>query len=193
MRKTSAESQKVNLCLDCGVPCVRYAQRCRDCWLLRRHSEEDIWRFMEFKPDDANAPSIGYCWEWTKDTSHDYGRITFGRNLRVRVHRVAYQSVYGSIDSSLAVCHKCDNPVCLRPSHLFLGTQSDNNADARQKKRHAYGARHGHAKLREADVRQIRQMGKEGCKGRTLASQFGISPATVCNILKRKIWKHVSL
>jgi hypothetical protein len=79
----------------------------------------------------------GECWVWTgsKD-AHGYGRIssTRGKSPR-RVHRVAYELTYGSIPDGAVICHDCDNPSCVRPSHLRAGTQKQNICDARDRGR----------------------------------------------------------
>jgi hypothetical protein len=80
------------------------------------------------------------CWPWTgKRNAHGYGMIHIGkvdgRWRETRATRIAYATAFGEFDSSLNVCHRCDNPICCNPAHLFLGTQQDNIADMQKKGR----------------------------------------------------------
>lgn len=78
------------------------------------------------------------CWEWTASFGfRDYGKIKIGPTY-VAAHRVAYYITNGPFNEELNVCHKCDNPKCCNPKHLFLGTQADNNLDKIKKGRHKY-------------------------------------------------------
>ena len=104
-----------------------------------------------------------------------------------RAHRFAYEDRAGTIGSGLLVCHRCDNPPCCNPAHLFLGTHADNHADKVAKGRSSklFGRANPQAKLTEADVAAIRAS-TETC--RVLRARFGVSGAVVSNIRRGISW-----
>lgn len=76
------------------------------------------------------------CWEWTRaTTTHGYGKFSVATAVWDRAHRVAWKLTNGPIPDGMFVCHHCDNPLCVRPDHLFLGTHGDNMRDASTKGR----------------------------------------------------------
>lgn len=141
--------------------------------------------------------SFNECWPWPGSRKkRAYGGITFG-GKRYDVHRVAYESVNGSLDGLLAL-HKCDNPICCNPSHLFAGSHRDNSKDCWNKGRGVSGfalkgpikgSAHYRAKITEADAAYIRTT-KETAP--TLAARYGVTDWCINNIRARKSWKHVS-
>lgn len=84
------------------------------------------------------------CWEWTKYKDKDgYGTISNENNYPSQAHRISYELYIGRIPDGYLVCHICDNPSCVNPNHLFVGTHLDNNRDRKNKKRSATGNRNG--------------------------------------------------
>lgn len=136
------------------------------------------------------------CWLWLGATYSaprlPYGLVwqNEGKTWRV-AHRVMWELKRGAIPEGLQVLHRCDNPRCVNPAHLFLGSIRDNMLDRHAKRRDARGIRHGRAKLTEAQVREIRVRGTEGWKAHRLAPGYGVTPAVVFNILRGKTWRHV--
>lgn len=126
------------------------------------------------------------CWIISgAHTKFGYGLI--GHQL---AHRFSWELNVGPIPDGLWVLHKCDNPPCVNPDHLFLGTPKDNQQDAAKKGHLPRGESNHRAKLREAQVIEIRNRHRNGELGRTLAKEFGISENGVSCIVNLKTWKH---
>ena len=135
----------------------------------------------------------GGCWEWTAGVvSRGYGRFRLGYKT-VYAHRFAYSLMHGSIPDNMQICHHCDNPRCVKPSHLFLGTQSDNIQDSVTKGRwpNRQGEKHNMVKLCEKDVHEIRRLYSLGVKQTLLAKMWRISQPHASDIVYRERWKHM--
>jgi predicted DNA-binding protein (UPF0251 family) len=148
------------------------------------------------------------CWEWQGGKGGTgYGTVKVEGRM-VLAHRIAFELVNGPIPPGKNVCHHCDNPPCVRPDHLFTGSQSDNIKDAVRKGRvirppqdtitsnHppetvARGERHGKSKLTAEKVREMRLLRAEGWTHRQLAVHFGISRGTVGFVLNGTTWQHI--
>lgn len=134
------------------------------------------------------------CWLWTGGTtSSGYGSLRHNKRGML-AHRVSYQLHHGvTLHSSTAVCHSCDNRLCVNPHHLWLGTLEDNNLDRHRKGRSRGGRLIGvinpMRKLTEQDVRAIRSTSEPLL---VVAKQFGVSFQTISNIRLRKTWRHVT-
>jgi hypothetical protein len=182
--------------------------------------------------------TTGDCWIWTgvRD-GYGYGRIwrgdfvlDGGTTKEVRAHRVAWSLVNGAVPAGLDVCHRCDNPPCCNPAHLFLGTRSENMLDAGVKSRFAHstpqwkrakalelhdlglpqreiaralGTTQGSVwnwltaagrtgprrrKLDQQRADEIRRLREDGVRPGVLARQFDVAPATISDVLARRIW-----
>ncbi len=132
------------------------------------------------------------CWEWTAvKLRGGYGQLSVVGRLQY-AHRVAYQLYVGEIPDGLKVCHRCDNPACVNPSHLFLGTQADNMRDCCNKGRFAdrSGERSGNAKLTTEQAKAIKTMRSEGARSDDLARLFKVSQSTVYRIIRCDIWRN---
>lgn len=138
------------------------------------------------------------CWEYTGARSRKgYGRIGMGgkRGVLTGAHRASWMVHRGEIPAGMQVLHHCDNPPCVNPDHLFVGTPADNMNDKFQKGRAAGapGERHPRSKLTEADVQEIRsRYARGGITMRALAAHFGVSCPCIYNIFALKTWSHVA-
>jgi hypothetical protein len=134
------------------------------------------------------------CWNWKGATARGgYGNASLKGRPKA-AHRLAWIITYGDIPDGLCVCHHCDNHLCVRPDHLFLGTFSDNTKDMFRKHRdnHAKGER-GKAKLKEAEVVQIKRKLLNGETPSSIAPQFNISSSEIEHIKYGHSWKHIKL
>lgn len=183
------------ICAHCGRSFHPYGRReryCgRSCASLASHlvRDRDIATRLWTNLDRGTSPDS--CWRWCG--YHDkggYGKIQLD-GKPYRVHRLSWELTYGAIPSGIFVCHHCDVRDCVRPAHLFLGSQADNIADRDRKQRQPHGERQGSAKLTVEDVRVLRQEREAGVTLRVLAQRFGVSTSLVSVIARRTIWKHI--
>lgn len=140
------------------------------------------------------------CWEWisAKD-KNGYGITSISPPRKnVRAHRLMYILTKGDIPEGYLVCHNCptgDNPSCINPDHLFLGTAKDNSKDRDKKGRgrtqDQRGEKNHMATLNEEKVLEIRKLYNEGVRECDLVRKFGIRQATISKVLLRKRWKHI--
>jgi hypothetical protein len=126
------------------------------------------------------------CWDWTAGKNRcGYGCFSINRQTRL-AHRVSYEMKYGPIREDILVCHSCDNPGCVNPDHLFLGTCAENTADRDAKSRQARGRAHGRAKLADADISAIRNSTDK--TQAQLAKLFGVHQSQISLIRSGKRW-----
>lgn len=139
------------------------------------------------------------CWEWTGTKRNGYGRLIVGSRVNgtrrnMSAHRLSYELNYGPIPEKMEVCHKCDNPACINPSHLFLGTKADNSADRDRKGRNIIhtGEEQPMAKLTKKAVKDARwERAFRGTTFQRLAEKYGVSKKTIQNAVKGVTWKCV--
>ncbi len=133
------------------------------------------------------------CWLWTASTNeHGYGQLSVGRRP-TKAHRISWVIAHGD-PGELAVLHHCDNPPCVNPHHLFLGTQADNLSDARAKGKKVCGVgeRHGKSVLTEAQVVEIRRIwANRTLSGGQLARRFGLSRNCIYAVVTNRSWRHI--
>ena len=140
------------------------------------------------------AVDIDECWEWTKSFSHfGYGQLWW-IDRHILVHRASYISYVGEIPEGMCVLHKCDNPKCLNPNHLFLGSRLDNNQD-RAKKRRSFdikGEGNPFSKLSDANVIDIKNRLRKKERSIDLASEYKVCVDTIYKIKAGINWSHIA-
>lgn len=142
------------------------------------------------------VPESG-CWIWLgtigKGVYNRYGTLSY-KGKRLSAHRASYLAFVGPIPEKHYICHHCDTPECVNPSHLFCGTPRDNALDMRAKGRRVqstiYGERNGAAKLTAVQVREIRALHGTMMQ-KDIAEKYGVDRALIRQIVRRDIWKHV--
>lgn len=164
-RAIETKASRLKLCHQVGTPKQRF------------------WKYVDKKPKDD-------CWNWIGACDKDgYGLIGVNKKL-ISAHRFSWEIHFDKIPKNLCVLHHCDNPSCVNPHHLFLGTQQDNVDDKVKKNRQARGEDNGASKLTWNKITQIRQL-KGKFSQREIAKIFNVSHATIGYIHRNKIWKHI--
>lgn len=146
-----------------------------------------FWRQLALCPHGRECQAC--CWEWQAARWRGSYGIFSWRGHRIRAHRYAFLLAYGTLPPRLHICHRCDNPPCCNPAHLFSGTPQDNMRDAQQKGRLSEGERHTSSRLTLRQVQQIRQDFQDGIAMRDIVQSTDMSFATVWNIVHGKSWK----
>jgi hypothetical protein len=143
----------------------------------------------------SKVDPTGECWEWTAyRNNHGYGQFTVTKGVFYAAHNVSYALTHGPIPAGLSTCHRCDNPPCVNPDHLFLGTQSDNARDMFAKGRaiRSHGVARANARLTDVAVRDIRTAAAYRGLIKNLAERYGVSTTTIRGIRMGKKWRHVA-
>lgn len=184
---------RLQTCQHCGIRIKSYPSTLRrfcsrPCERAYKRSPAYIW--IRFNAFVQKATPDG-CWLWTGARQQaNYGVFSFSSTAKtVYAHRVAWIMTNGPIPDGLNVLHRCDNPSCVNPAHLFLGTAQDNQDDAIVKGRREYGEAHGRAIVTEDDVRMILSRNTESRE--ILAREFGVSKGTISDIRGRRSWRHI--
>lgn len=153
--------------------------------LAKGSSPSERLEFMSKKDGD--------CIVYTGAKSRNgYGSF-FYKGRYISAHRAAYMEKYGPIESGLHVLHKCDNPSCINVAHLFLGTHQDNMDDRNKKGRcnPARGESSNFSKLKESDVKKIRELSSLGVRPTELSRKFGVTTSNIWMITTKRTWVNV--
>lgn len=168
----------------CGQYCSR---KCKNAW-ENAPLKERFFRFIG-EPEENGC----ILWKGSK-LPKGYGCIGGGKGRGIlRASRVSYEIHKGPIPEGLHVLHTCDNPPCVNPEHLYVGTQLDNSKDAmkRNRLRPSPGEKNGFSKLTNKDVFKIRKLYKEGMKPKEIVKLFNVGKPCIESIVYKRSWKHL--
>lgn len=145
----------------------------------------DFWNRVDIRSDDQ-------CWEWQAQLKKDGYGVFWMNNTEWRAHRLVMHDLGHDITQKV-VCHTCDNPKCVNPDHLFVGTQKENIADCIRKNRKPCGSKIINSKLTDQDVKDIRsEYAQHNITQRELAEKYHVSHVCIHQVIVRKQWKHVA-
>ena len=172
-------------CFVCEQPAFS-RNLCKKCYMRERY-KGSLNQFSRVKIAvslETHIHKTESCWLWTGDKySSGYGVVTisnhFRKKKRIAAHRYVYQKLVGPIPEGKIVMHKCDNPPCVNPDHLRLGTIAENNADTAIKRRHHYGLDHWNGRLSDEQIVEIRQ---SPLTQAALAKQYGVDQSHISRI-----------
>lgn len=178
-------SDEIKLCkCGCGKPVYPPARRYANptCYPSNKRTPIDSFehRFWE----KVEKHGLDECWLWIGSVDgKKYGMIRKAGRL-LKAHRVSYELHYGQHPGKYQVCHRCDNPSCVNPAHLWLGTNLENSIDALKKGKY-------NRKLTAKDAKRIRKLAALGVSRKDIAGAFGIDQSHVCDIVNGKRWHHL--
>lgn len=187
-----------NCVCECGNKAVVYGQTIRkekskSCGCLK--SEQQSLRMKEMRLQQSGSLQDRFfarfvklengCWQWRAHTDKDGYGVLPGDRKNTRAHRLSYELHKGQISDGFVICHHCDNPGCVNPDHLFVGTSKDNAQDALQKGRAYVGEKNGRSKLTKENIKEILSSELNGVQ---LAKKFGVTKSTINRVKRREAW-----
>jgi hypothetical protein len=148
------------------------------------------WLIAKFNARYEVAPSG--CWVWTGKTRASYGRLYIGSGDIISAHRLSWKLFRGQVPDGMHVCHHCDNPRCVNPEHLFIGTDLDNSQDKMRKGRHTAspGESNGRAKITDAQAETIVGLLQSGMGPSEVARLLRLPRGICARISAGRSWKH---
>lgn len=155
-----------------------------DTCIFEESFRQRVWAKIDRRGEDE-------CWPWMGATQFGYGYIwVVPQKHHAKAHRIVYAYTYGDFDPAWLVCHRCDNPPCCNPRHLFLGTVADNMRDRDLKGRgyDRHGEKNGRAKVTQQQVEQIRALVASGKSQQSVGERYGLKQAQVSRIVRSKCW-----
>lgn len=180
----------------CDKHYTRYRRHGDPAVTLRAPHWSSLVERLEFTgwTEVIRRPELDPCWEWNggKYVS-GYGQVSTPGDISRPVHRMAHLAWIGPLEEEQQVCHRCDNPPCMNPAHLFAGTRKDNMQDCAQKDRITFGERVQWSKLTEEDVRNIRAVYATGeFSQKEIAAAYGVSQSNISHTVNGRTWARVA-
>lgn len=145
----------------------------------------------------AKVNKTDTCWLWTACTRNGYGSITVGykdngRSIIDYSHRISYRLHFEEIPEGTSICHNCDTPRCVNPSHLFVGTPKINSLDMVKKNRQAFQEKNGRAKLTSIQIQEIRsEYDAKRKTAKELAIKYGVNRSCIYKIINKVQWNRL--
>lgn len=158
----------------------------------KESDEADLAHLARFL-QHVDVRGKGECWTWTGNKPDGrYGHFSIGGNIK-KAHRWIYELCCGEISEGLVIRHKCDNPQCVNPAHLTIGTTKDNVADREARGRGAdrRGEKHPLARLTSDDVLAIRKKYSLGITQEALSKEYDVKRQQIGKIIRRQNWRHI--
>lgn len=150
-----------------------------------------LWTVSDLLGRLSGTEDVNRCWEWSGYSVHGYGSTSHD-GKRITTHRLSWMLHFGDIPESKWVLHKCDNPACCNPHHLFLGNHQDNVDDKVAKGRQVRGSRAARSKLSEQQALSvIRMLKSESKSDAEIGRIYGVSPCSIRQIRIGASWKHL--
>lgn len=169
------------------IPKNRYGKNlfCSNKCKIEARSTDPIERLWK------GVKKTNFCWAWEgASNSFGHGQMSI-KGKKVYVHRLSYEIYFGNIPDGFYVCHTCDNPACVKPTHLYIGTIKDNVSDCHKKGRFKplLGSKNPKTKLSKDHVEEIRCLYESSSISQIqLARKYGVSQTAVSAILRNKTW-----
>jgi hypothetical protein len=190
--------QKMKTCKRCGTSFTKRDREMPGRWAVRTYCSRACSDASKAELSHATAmarfesfihyePNSG-CWLWDGSNTRGYATFRLAGSSTGRAARISYERTYGPISINLQIRHKCDTPACVNPDHLIPGTAGDNAQDKIDRHRVLRGTKNPVSKLSDEQVLAIRS---DARPYPVMAREHGVSTATICNVRKRKVWRHV--
>ena len=193
-----SKMRKQEICIICNKSFYKYRKCLRFCsrqCSSKNRKIKDTEEYRSILRDRIKAKSNicmkTECWLWNRYKNKEGRGYCHYKSTTIPASRVSYIAFKGYIYENLDVCHTCDNPSCVNPEHLFLGTDQDNANDRENKERGAKGEKIKLSKLKNEMISEIRNSRRDGMSQQKIADKYNVSQTAISRVLSKKTWKHI--